>query len=931
MMSITPGNMEREVWQQVDELYHAALERPIGQRAAFLNEACPDSDIRREVESLLNFEPADGSLFDSPAWEKRLAPGERLGPYEIVGRVGAGGMGEVWKARDTRLGRDVAIKVCAERFSGRFRREARAIAALNHPHICTLYDVGVDCLVMEYIEGKPLQGPLPLDQVLTLGAQIADALSAAHRKGIVHRDLKPANILLTGPKGRPSVKLLDFGLAKMDLANIDKTGQRASDSTPTATQTREGAILGTLQYMAPEQLQGRETDARSDIFSLGCVLYELLAGRRAFEGSDSASISAAILKEAPPPLTAPLASGPFARLVRKCLAKDPDERWQSASDLRDELLWIASGDAQAGPIPSAPARRRTRLWAAAGALIMFALTAAWLFLRPASGTPETLVPVTSYPGSERFPSFSPDGRQIAFTWAGEKGDNYDIYVKLVGETNALRLTTDPAADTYPVWAPDGKRIAFRRAGPHSGIYTVSALGGAEQKLSDFATSYQMSWSPDGKWLAVSSNDPASSIFLLPAEGGEPRRVTNPKSPGFDRAPSFSPDGRQLAYTDCGGAYNCDVYIQDLNEAYVPRSGARRITNQNFWLFGLTWSRDGKSVIYSGSAFAGLLPYLWRAGIDGRPPQRLEIAGPLARYPSVSPVGNRLVFQRNLLDYDIWRYRVGGAAEPLIVSSLADSSPQFSPDGNRIAFESDRSGEAEQIWVAEADGSKPVQMTHSLGRHQGSPRWSPDGRWIAFDSQGEDGHWDIYVMDESGGRPRRITPEPSDEYVPSWSRDGKWIYFSSNRTGRQEIWRVPFAGGTPEQLTKEGGFVAYESADGTTLFYTKSTGSVADEQALTSSPLFARPLSGGAERQLLDWITLRAFVPVDDGIYYIGRRSDKGQYSLQFFQFSTQTSRVLTSIDGVPNLGLSVSPDRTAILFTKSVKSGDDLMMIENFH
>jgi Tol biopolymer transport system component len=224
-------------------------------------------------------------------------------------------------------------------------------------------------------------------------------------------------------------------------------------------------------------------------------------------------------------------------------------------------------------------------------------------------------------------------------------------------------------------------------------------------------------------------------------------------------------------------------------------------------------------------------------------------------------------------------------------------------------------------VAEADGSKPVQMTSNLGRHQGSPHWSPDGRWIAFDSQGEDGHWDIYVMNESGGRPRRITTEPSDENIPSWSRDGKWIYFHSNSTGSFEVWRRPFAGGVAEQLTKDGGNAAYESADGTTLFYLKAT----------SSPLFAKPVSGGVERQLLAWVSDRAFVPVDDGIYYIGRRDDNGQYPLQFFQFSTQTSRVLTNIDGELNVGLSVSPDRTALLFTKTAKSGANLMMIENFH
>jgi len=513
-----------------------------------------------------------------------------------------------------------------------------------------------------------------------------------------------------------------------------------------------------------------------------------------------------------------------------------------------------------------------------------------------------------------------DGRQIAFSWDGEKGDNFDIYVKLVGEANALRLTTDPAADAFPVWAPDGKRIAFRRSGPQGGIYTVSALGGAEQKLSDFVTKDQMSWSPDGKCLAVTAIDPESAIFLVPVEGGDTRRISNPKAPAFDRAVSFSPGGRQLAYAGCTDLNSCDVYVQDLSPDYVPRGSARRITNQNASSIGLAWSRDGKSVIYSGSRYSGLLFYLWRAEIDGRrPPQRLEIAGPQAMFPSVSPVGNRLVFSRNLQDNDIWRYRVGGAAEPLIVSSLNEDNPQFSPDGNRIAFESNRAGEAEEIWVAQADGSKPVQMTSNLGRHQGSPRWSPDGRWIAFDSQGEDGLRHIYAMDASGGRPRRISQEASGEAVPSWSHDGKWIYFRSDRTGRDQIWRMPLAGGTSEQVTKEGGWTAHESADGTTLFYTKAT----------SSPLFAKPLSGGAERQLLDWVSVRGFVPVDDGIYYIGRPSN-GQFPLQFFRFSSQTSKVLTNIDGPVYLGLSVSPDRTAILFTKGVRPGANLMMIDNF-
>jgi eukaryotic-like serine/threonine-protein kinase len=870
--------------------------------------------------------------------------GGRISHFDILEKLGEGGMGAVYKARDHRLDRLVAIKVLSEKAAAtperqaRFIQEAKTASALNHPHIVTIHEIDLAgdlmFIAMEFIEGRTLEQLIPqkglrITDALRYAIPAADALAAAHAIGIVHRDVKPSNIMVSA-KG--VVKVLDFGLAKLTSRGMPRSAAAGGEADATVTvtnlhDTEAGSILGTVAYMSPEQAEGKEIDARSDIFSFGVMLYEMLTGRRPFTGDTKLSTLAAIVNQEPRPAKQLVEGLPseLDRVLARCLRKDPARRFQTMADLKVTLEELKeesdSGRLTAG-VP-VPARKRTWQWAAAGALVVLALTGAWLLRRPASAPPETLVPVTSYPGSELYPSFSPDGRQIAFSWNGESGDNRDIYVKLVGETNALRLTTDPAADSFPVWAPDGKRIAFRRAGPQGGIYTVSALGGAEQKLSDFATSYQMSWSPDGKLLAVSSDAPTSAIFLAPAEGGEARRVSNPKAPGFDRAASFSPDGRQLAYAGCTGVYSCDVYVWDLNAAYFPRGSARRITSQNAAITGLIWSRDGRSVIYSGSSPVGFLAYLWRAGIDGgRPPQRLEIAGPNAWDPAVSPAGNRLVFSRSLHDYDIWRYRVGGAIEPFIVSSLSEFNPQFSPDGSRIAFSSDRSGEAMEIWVAQADGSKPVQMTHNLGRYQGTPRWSPvDGRWIAFDSQGQDGHWDIYVMEASGGRPRRITPEPSDENMPFWSRDGKWVYFQSNRTGRFEIWRKPFAGGVAEQVTKEGGHAAYESADGTTLFYTKAD----------PSPLFARPLSGGPERQVLDWVSQRAFVPVDDGIYYIGRRTgNNGQYPLEFFQFSSQTSRSLTNIDGAIGLGLSVSPDRTAILFSQTVKLGANLMMIENF-
>ena len=502
-------------------------------------------------------------------------------------------------------------------------------------------------------------------------------------------------------------------------------------------------------------------------------------------------------------------------------------------------------------------------------------------------------------------------------------------MSLLGEPTALRLTTDPAADRFPAWSPDGKRIAFERfddSGP-VGIFTISPLGGAERKLTDFPGEAQMSWSPDGKWLAASSSAPQfNGIFLLPIDGGEPRRLSTSKTPLFDWTPSFSRDAHSVAYQSCmQGNWSCDLYVQELDSSYAPRGGVRRITKQGAAVVtgvaGVAWSRDGESLIYNGSLTSPEMTYLWRVGIhDLAPPQRIEIGGPGADSPSVSIKGNRLLFARQKVDFDIWRYQESSGMEPLIVSSLNDMSPQFSPDGARIAFESDRVGEVAEVWVANADGSGVVQMTSRLGRHQGTPRWSPNGRQIAFDSQYPDGHWGIQVLDVSGGRPRPATSGTSDDIIPSWSRDGKWIYFASNRTGTNEVWRVPSSGGSANQITTNGGYTAHESADGKTLFYMKEN----------SSPLFAKALSGGVERQVLDWVLSRAFVPTEDGIYYIGRRAPNKQAPLRFFQFSSNTSRTLTNIDGGIALGLSVSPDRKSILFTKTVSAGSNLMMIDNF-
>jgi eukaryotic-like serine/threonine-protein kinase len=576
--------MNPERLRQIEDLYHQARERGPAERETFVTEACrSDADLKRQVLALLAqdsgagpmerpvLEMAANLLCDSPT--RQWAPGTQVGPYQIVSRLGEGGMGEVFKARDTRLEREVAIKTAHEEFRERFEREARAISALNHPNICALYDVGPDYLVMELVDGETLgarlkKGALPIELVLRYGAEIADALAAAHAKGIMHRDLKPANIMVI----KSGIKVLDFGLAKT---------QR--DATLTASH----GVMGTPAYMAPEQSEGKECDARTDIYAFGLVLYEMATGRRAGRMHKPASELAADIP------------ADLEKIIVRCMREDPERRFQNMSDVRVALLELKE-ESEFRKLAPAAAPARSPVWLGAAAAIVVVLLSGglWLVSRQATRLPPPrLVPITTYPGSELYPSFSPDGKQIAFYWDGDKGENPGIYVKLLGETDALRLTR--GRDIYPAWAPDGKRIAFVRSAAGAGIYTVSALGGAERKMTDLAATSQMSWSPDGKWLAISVGGKNQGVLLLPVEGGEPRRISEPKPPGYDIAPAFSPEGHRLAYAGCASGWSCDVYVYELDSGSFRRGNPRQITRQGVSIASLTWNRDGNAIIYSG--------------------------------------------------------------------------------------------------------------------------------------------------------------------------------------------------------------------------------------------------------------------------------------------------------------------------------------------
>ncbi len=737
------------------------------------------------------------------------------------------------------------------------------------------------------------------------------------------------------------VKVLDFGLAKVAVRGLSEEHSRRSSAADGDTiiaqlpESNEGSIAGTVAYMSPEQAQGLKIDARSDIFSFGVLFYEMLTGKRPFAGENSMRTLSAILTAEPKPTREVAEDIPAEvdRVVMRCLRKDPARRFQNMSDLNVAVEELRDESDSGGLRIAAPSRAEPQrllvLIIGVAAMAIAAAAGAWWARRSVPAVaPQRLVSVTSYPGWQIDPALSPNGGQVAFAWTASNGgqQNTDVYVKLIGQPDALRLTTDPAEDRYPAWSPDGRMIAFRRS--RLGIYAVSALGGTERKLTDFASDGPLAWSPDGKWLATTSATHPSAIVLLPLEGGELHRVTGPQAPAYDKNPVFSRDGKMLAYAHCRAEFACDVYVQKIDESGNARGSATPITRRGFYLTGTAWSSDGKSVVFSGSTSAPTIDYLWQASIEGQAPaKRIEVAGPNVHYPSIS--GDRLAFSRDFMNLDIWRYLPNGETEPIITSTLQENNPRFSPDGSKIAFASNRLGEGNEIWLALADGTGVSQLTDHVGRSSGSPSWSPDGRLIAFDSQAQNGRWSIRVVDSSGGKPRRITDTAYDALLPGWSADGKWIYFCSNRTGNEEIWRLPFEGGFPEQVTFRGGQTAVESQDGKILYFTRSD----------DSPLFSMSLSRyenrdvkspfhEMEQQILPEVRLRNFAVTKRGIYYVTRISD-ARLALQFFDFSSKTSRTLKKLELVGE-GMSVAPNGKTLLFATSFTAGADLEMIENF-
>jgi Tol biopolymer transport system component/predicted Ser/Thr protein kinase len=746
-----------------------------------------------------------------------LSRGDRLGPYEIGSPIGAGGMGEVYKARDTRLDRIVALKVSKAEFTERFSREARTVAQLNHPHICTMYDVGPNYLVMEFVDGAPLvsdtkPGPMPVEKALEYAGQILDALDAAHRKGIVHRDLKPANILVT----KQGIKLLDFGLAK-------QTVELGPDDVTIAPATGEGQLSGTLQYMSPEQLEGKPADARSDIFAFGLILYELIAAKRPFTGASPASVIASILKEEPRPLheLQPLTPPGLERVIRKCLEKDRDERWQSARDVKYALEWMAQQAAPSAITAAAPGKK-LRLWQALAAMsIPIALgLAGWMFrpkAEPAAQIIRFQAPLPEGALGYNLPLLSPDGRKLVIA---DLGAQANLWIRDLDTLEWRRL---PGTDgARPFWSPDSRYLGFIS---QNQLKKVDVSGGAAQTLCTLSTDNNVgsgAWNRDGVivfasggglWKISQANCVATALTAVDTVRGET----------FHFVPTFMPDGKHFVYLRHGSPEVSGIYAGSLDAKPAEQSRERIQASQftasyvNGYLFFMR-----ETTLMAQPLDAG------RLQLRGEPvpvAEHLGSAGPFGFF-SVSANGT-LVWrgEQNASHQLTWFDREGK-----ILSTFGqpgtDQHMVLSPDGTRAAVrDADINGNsAGDLWTL--DFARGVRTRFTFRRTSGSagPVWSPDGSRIAFAAGNQ--YDTLYEKASSGaGDEKELLKEPGKAHIPtSWSRDGGFLLYTATagKSGN-DLGVLPLEGGRKPVVLlatqfNEGGasfspdmrWIAYES-------------------------------------------------------------------------------------------------------------------------
>ena len=887
--------MTPERWQQVKELFHSALEVAPEQRATFLDKECGSREsLRREVESLLNAHERSGSFINSPAYvaaaellaedAAQLGAGERLGSYEVIRTLGHGGMGEVYLAIDKRLGRKVALKLLTSHLTKdrerlrRFEQEARTASSLNHPNILTIYEIGQEegkrFIATEYIEGETLRqrmggGRMKIDETLEIGNQIASALQAAHAAGIIHRDIKPENIML---REDSIVKVLDFGLAKL----VNQDGFNSSAETGTRVKTQSGMVMGTISYMSPEQARGLSVDVRTDIWSLGCVLYEMLAGRSPFEADTTSDTIVAILEKEPPPLAHVEPSVPeaFEWMVGKALVKDREDRYQTVREMHTDLKRLkqrldvatelermkSSAPAEArtliineqasqpetktgetatnaagknagstvGARLSGALRNRKRsvvlIISAVVVLGVLALVLTNFFGRklstdssqtavlPQTAGSLTTAKLTYSSGLDIYPTLSPDGNSVSYS--SNRDGNFEIYVKqLTPGGGEIQLTSDGQQNLEPAWSPDGTTIAYYSKN-RGGIWLIPSLGGAARQLTEFGA--HPAWSRDGSMIAFQSQAATtpgdysvgpSTIWIIPARGGAARQITQVgTTPGGHYAPSWSPDGKRLLFisNNYSGSEIWAVSAQGSELKQITR-GERRQGNA-------IYTPDGQSIYYTAGVNTSTTG-LWKQKMEpvtgepvGEPVLAATVGAVYYRSLAISADGKKLVYSLVSNTSNLWSVPVAqttaeAAGAPVALTddtSLRNNLAVFSPDGRKIAFTSWRGGTNSDVWVMDADGKNPVQLTTNPASDF-VPSWFPDGTRIAYLSN-RSGHYALWATTLPGGKDSLLADVGTDMDFGRMSPDGKWVVFNSSKAGATNLWKVAVSGGDPIQLT-----------------------------------------------------------------------------------------------------------------------------------
>ncbi len=823
-----------------------------------------------------------------------LTPGTKLGPYEIQSPLGAGGMGEVYRARDTRLDRTVAIKVLASHLSSspelkqRMEREGRAISSLNHPHICQLYDIGsqdgTDYLVMEFLEGESLaerlrRGPLPLPEILKIGIAVAEALAVAHRSGIVHRDLKPGNIMLT----HAGAKLMDFGLAKPLGAQPAASGSASAPSftaaatlsgpSPLSPLTTAGSIIGTIQYMAPEQIEGKEADARSDIFAFGAVLYEMVTGRRPFSGKSQISLASSILEKDPDPVstTNPNVSPAFEHVLTTCLQKTPDDRFQSAHDIKIELQWIAADKtAVAAPTketaPATSIKQRVG-WAVALALALALGVAAGVFFHGPVHAIQAIRTVIDPPAKTTInlvgdsagpPVLSPDGSSIAFTATGSDAKTM-LWVRPMNLLDARMLPGTENA-IFPFWSPDSRSLGFFADGK---LKTTDLNGGSAQVVADAPFGRGGAWGPSGD--IVFSPLTQSVLMRVKASGGTPVPISKMDTARHTshRWPFFLPDGEHFLYVainhDPAKAATDAVYYASLDgrdnrellrtqsnavygggyllfargdqllaQAFNPANGtlsgdpqslAKGVANDiATWHMDASASDDGLLVFASGGS--GDWQLLW---VDRSGKQISTVTDKLTNLQDsrISPQGDRIALQIDNGMNDIWVLDVArGIKTRLTFGPVSDTHPVWSPDGKWIAYASDREGFS-TLHRKRSDGSGAEELLIKETELHLPTDWSPDGKYLLYGRGTSLGDAALWAVPLEGERKSwQIVPHG---FAGNLSPDGHWLAYGSLESGAPEVYVVPFRGGQGKwQVSAHGGQLPHWSKDGKELFYMDTT-------------------------------------------------------------------------------------------------------------